>query len=189
MRGTGSRVSRPIPSGDCVAAPAQLYERLRYARDRQRLTLEQLEEAIGLEEQTLRRLESGSHRPSLRSLRRLSERLRVTSDWLLAGLAREPVATRPQPVGDRCIVFVDEEELPSLVGSRIITARVARSWRQRDLAAACRFSPSQVSRYECGRCLPSALALRRLSQVCGVTSDGLLGLDALEVTPDCHHEP
>ena len=174
--------------GDQAGAPARLHDRLYYARERQCLTQEQLAEAIGLEERTLRRLESGSLRPSLRTLRRLSVRLRVTSDWLLAGLAREPVATQPQPVGDRCIVFVDEEELPSLVGSWIATARATRSWRQRDLAAACHWDPPRVSRYERGRSLPSAPALRRLSQVCGVTSDGLLGLDALEVTPDRHHE-
>ena len=63
--------------------------RLRAARELRNLSQAELAERARLQQTAVSHYESGTRRPSLRNLRRLSEALEVTSDYLI-GYANEP---------------------------------------------------------------------------------------------------
>lgn len=63
--------------------------RLRTARELRNLSQAELAERARLQQTAVSHYESGTRRPSLRNLRRLSEALEVTSDYLI-GHAKEP---------------------------------------------------------------------------------------------------
>jgi transcriptional regulator with XRE-family HTH domain len=62
--------------------------------------------------------------------------------------------------------------------SRIIMARKAKNWTQKDLANALKVNVKNVSRWEMGSSAPSFEAAVELSKVLGVSLDFLGGLDS-----------
>jgi len=70
--------------------------RLRAAREMRQLSQVELAERAGLQQAAVSHYESGARRPSLRNLRRLSEALEVTTDYLV-GRSESP---EPSPSPD-----------------------------------------------------------------------------------------
>jgi transcriptional regulator with XRE-family HTH domain len=68
---------------------APFARRLRTARELRNLSQAELAERARLQQTAVSHYENGTRRPSLRNLRRLSEALEVTSDYLI-GHANEP---------------------------------------------------------------------------------------------------
>ena len=61
------------------------------------------------------------------------------------------------------------------IGQRIRARRVARIWSQDVLADLCGVTKNDVSRWETGKHLPSAEAVRTLANALDITTDWLLG--------------
>jgi transcriptional regulator with XRE-family HTH domain len=69
-------------------------DRLRAAREMRKLSQLELAERAQLQQAAVSHYESGARRPSLRNLRRLSEALEVTTDYLV-GRAESPAPFPP----------------------------------------------------------------------------------------------
>jgi XRE family transcriptional regulator, regulator of sulfur utilization len=69
-----------------------------------------------------------------------------------------------------------EERFARAMGRRIQDLRNAQGWTQERLALEVGLDRSRISRYEKGRVNASALTVKRLAEVLGVTTDELLGL-------------
>jgi len=78
--------------------PALFSRRLRAAREMRGLSQSELAERARLQQTAVSHYESGARRPSLRNLRRLSEALEVTTDYLV-GHTDNP--TPPPSTGER----------------------------------------------------------------------------------------
>jgi len=97
--------------------------RLRAARDLRRLSQSDLAERARLQQTAVSHYENGTRRPSLRNLRRLSEALEVTTDYLL-GRADDPTAplsTGESLFRDFSLLTTSDREL-----AREIVAQLAR---------------------------------------------------------------
>jgi transcriptional regulator with XRE-family HTH domain len=73
--------------------------RLRAARELRRLSQAELAERARLQQAAVSHYESGTRRPSLRNLRRLSESLEVTTDYLVGrSESTEPMPSPEEPL-------------------------------------------------------------------------------------------
>jgi transcriptional regulator with XRE-family HTH domain len=69
-----------------------------------------------------------------------------------------------------------EKRFARALGRRIQDLRNAQGWTQERLGLAVGMDRSRISRYEKGRLNASAITVKRLAEILGVTTDELLGL-------------
>jgi len=69
-----------------------------------------------------------------------------------------------------------EKRFARAMGQRIQDLRNAQGWTQEELGRAVGLDRSRISRYEGGRLSASALTVKRLAEVLGVSTDELLGV-------------
>jgi len=72
----------------------------------------------------------------------------------------------------------------SNLGERIKIARIQKKMSQADLANAANVHQKNISKYEGGGVVPSALILKEMAKALGVTADYLLGSDQDDVIKD-----
>ncbi len=67
-----------------------------------------------------------------------------------------------------------EEELAALLAKRISAERLAKGWRQQDLADATGIARPNIARLESGRRVPKISTLQRIGYALGLAIDDLL---------------
>lgn len=67
-----------------------------------------------------------------------------------------------------------EEELAAMLAKRISAERLAKGWRQQDLADATGIARPNIARLESGRRVPKISTLQRIGYALGIAVDDLL---------------
>lgn len=174
--GAGTHREREDAGATASREARALGARVRATRLRQRLTLEQASERMGLDLKHLQKIEAGQLNATLGTLARIARGLGVSltvpvsSSDVRSPAPADPAAqkyARENPVvlggASRADTPVDPDAILTLVGRRVAEIRAARRLTQRELASAIDQSLTFVQRLESGR--QKTVALRDVASV------------------------
>lgn len=157
----------------------EIGERIRQEREFLGYTREQFSEILDISERFLADIELGNRGMSFSTLINISQKLNVTTDYILIGTVNEI----PKLYKNAYPVDLDRKEFSILIGNKIREIRTDRGISQEDLALEADIHPDFYGKMERGERCPSIYTIYKLCKSLEMTLSEILDIGD-EISPE-----